>query len=93
MLFSCINELHHKNFYGGHLNPGLYKIHHCMYKIQGACMEVGASLEKHCIHKIFFLTFSVGGNHFTEKGKAQLQQAVRDRGPDFVKLSLSLSFY
>lgn len=56
-------------------------------------MEVGASLEKHSIHNIFFLTFSVGGNHFTEKGKAQLQQAVRDRGPDFVKLSLSLSFY
>jgi len=67
-------------------NPGLYKI-------QVSCMEVGASLEKHGIHNIFFLTFSVGGNRFTEKGKAQLQQAVRDKGPDFVKLSLSLSLY
>lgn len=56
-------------------------------------MEVGASLEKHGIHNIFVLTFSVGGNRFTEKGKAQLQQAVRDKGPDFVKLSLSLSLY
>ena len=40
-----------------------------------------------------FLTSSLGGNLFTEKGKAQLRQAVKDRGPNCVKLSLSLSFY
>ena len=56
-------------------------------------MEIGACLEKHCIYVIFFLTFSLGGNHFTENGRAQLRQAVQDRDPEFVKLSLSISFY
>ena len=59
----------------------------------GACMEIRVCLKKYGIYIIFFLTSSLGGNRFTEKGKAQLQQAVKDRGPNCVKLSLSLSFY